>query len=72
MKAMAYKAAELLVLIVAAGVLGACNHELFTESDNRTDRSLRYYDNDSATETTQARKQSVGSPFGMPSGSAQQ
>jgi hypothetical protein len=59
-------------LLVGAGCLGGCSQELFTDRDARSDQSLRYYDNDSATATTAARKQSAASPFGMPQGSAAQ
>jgi ABC-type oligopeptide transport system substrate-binding subunit len=72
MKAMRYRAALALILVMLASPLGACSRDLFSDSDNRTQRTLRYYDNDSATNTTNQRKQSVGSPFGMPQGSAEQ
>ncbi len=63
--------AGLIVTGVWAGLAG-CNHDLFVDKDTRSNQSLRYYDNDSATKTTQDRKQSVGMPFGMPQGGADQ
>lgn len=68
-----YSRALFLCTLAFVGVLfPACSHDLFTDSENRTQRQLRYYDNDSATQTTAARRQSVGSPFGMPQGGAEQ
>lgn len=61
-----------LLLTVASAATTGCNHELFVDHDRRTSTSLRYYDNDSATETTAARRQSAGMPFGLPQGSAAQ
>lgn len=75
MKAMQSRAATMACmagLMAASMLLGACSHDLFADSENRTERTLRYYGNDSATKTTAERKQSVGSPFGMPTGAAEQ
>ncbi|HUO08740.1 MAG TPA: hypothetical protein VM008_10600 [Phycisphaerae bacterium] len=62
----------MVALMVAGGMMQGCGHELFSDSDSRTQQTLRYYNNDSATQTTEARKQSAGSPFGMPQGGPQQ
>ena len=72
MRAIVCRASVLLALVILSGIAGGCSHDLFTDSENHTERTLRYYDNDSATQTTAARRQSVGSPFGMPTGGAQQ
>lgn len=73
MMAMRHRAAGgVLLLVLASGLLGACSRELFVDQDRQTDRRMRYYDNDSATETTQARKQAVGMPFGPSQGSSEQ
>jgi hypothetical protein len=71
MRAFPCRALILLTLVFLGAVAGGCSHDLFTD-ENRTQRTLRYYDNDSATQTTAARRQSTGSPFGMPGGAAQQ
>ncbi len=60
------------LLFLIASTTAGCNRELFIDRDTRSSQSLRYYDNDSASETTAARRQSVGMPFGMPQGSAAQ
>ena len=72
MKSMVSRAMGLMALLLLGGLLGACSRDLFSDSDRRTQQTLRYYDNDSATETTAQRKQSIGSPFGVPQGSAEQ
>ena len=72
MKAIGCRALVLLALMILGGMLQGCGHDLFSDSDNRTQRTLRYYDNDSATQTTENRKKSVGSPFGVPQGGAEQ
>jgi hypothetical protein len=64
--------AAVVMLLACSGGLPACSHELFTDRDTRSAQSLRYYDNDSATATTAARKQTAASPFGLPQGSAAQ
>ena len=56
-------------LIFGSACLGACGQELFSDRDVRSEQSIRYYDNDSATATTAARKSSAASPFGMPGAS---
>ncbi|MGN6367467.1 MAG: hypothetical protein ACTHN5_04320 [Phycisphaerae bacterium] len=72
MRAIACRASIIGLLVILSGIAGGCSHDLFSDSESRTQRTLRYYDNDSATQTTAARRQSVGSPFGMPQGGAQQ
>ena len=62
----------LALLLLGAADLAGCGHELFVDQDFRSNQTLRYYDNDSATETTKDRRQSQGMPFGMPQGSAAQ
>jgi hypothetical protein len=71
MRAFHCRALMLLSVLLLGGMAGGCSHDLFTD-ENRTQRTLRYYDNDSATQTTEARRQSTGSPFGMPGGAAAQ
>lgn len=71
MRASPCRALILVAVMFLCGIAGGCSHDLFTD-ENRTQRTLRYYDNDSATQTTAARRQSTGSPFGMPGGAAQQ
>ncbi len=49
--------------ILAAGRSPGCNHELFVDRRSQ-DQTLRYYDNDSATETTSERRQiRIGMPL---------
>jgi hypothetical protein len=72
MKAIGGRALVVLALMFMGGMMQGCGHDLFSDSDSRTERTLRYYDNDSATQTTEDRRQSTGSPFGMPGGAAQQ
>ena len=72
MRAIVCRASILFALMILGGFAGGCSHDLFTDNENRTERTLRYYDNDSAAQTTASRRQSVGSPFGMPGGGASQ
>jgi hypothetical protein len=72
MKVIAGRVLVMLALMFMGGMMQGCGRELFSDSDTRTQQTLRYYDNDSAAQTTEARRQSTGSPFGMPQGGPQQ
>jgi hypothetical protein len=72
MRAIVWRTSIVVALGILGGISGGCSHDLFNDNENRTQRTLRYYDNDSATQTTASRRQSVGSPFGMPQGGAEQ
>ncbi len=64
---------SLIMLIVLAGVLGACQETLFSHSDNSTrSRIDRYWSGDSAVETRAARSRTAESGFGFPVGMANQ
>jgi hypothetical protein len=45
-----------------------CSRNLFADSDTSTQSRLRYFDGDSATETTASRRKGSEFGFGMPSG----
>jgi hypothetical protein len=66
-----------LIAVVAfaafATTMGGCQRSLFTGSDSYTQSRIdRYWDGDSARETTQARERSSDMGFGFPTGMANQ
>ena len=68
MNAKGGRAMFLACVLLGSGVLGACQHNLFSDDDVATERKLRYYDNDSAIQTTENRKKYSEMPFGFPQG----
>lgn len=59
---------------MAMGMLSACQTQegVFSDSYRETEQKGRFWDGESAVETTQSRKQSMNLPFGLPSGAADQ
>ena len=58
---------------IMSGLFGGCQHTLFSEGDQRTKSVIdRYYNGDSALETTESRKRTSGMGFGSPTGAAVQ
>ena len=64
------------VLASAFGMLAmGCQNQsasVFADSDRAAAQKGRFFDGESAYQTTQSRKQSMMSPFGFPTGAAQQ
>jgi len=55
------------------GLLGGCNQTLFSDSDPYSrSRINRYWDGDSATQTTESRRRASEMGFGFPTGMANQ
>lgn len=61
-------------LLFAALTLGGCQNRkgLFSEDDVTTQQKMKYWDNESATATTEMRRQSDGNGFGFPTGPGSQ
>ena len=68
------KATLLLLVMVVAGFLGGCGHELFVDANNGSgdQRFKKYYGDDSAVETRASRLKSSEMGFGYPSGMGNQ
>ena len=69
--------ARVVILAAFAGIgalwAGGCTSNLFVDSDPYTKSRIdRYYDHDSAVETSESRKQSNPMGFGAPGGAAYQ
>jgi hypothetical protein len=63
----------MLVLIVLPGALGACQQELFSNSDTYTQSRIdRYWGRDSAVEARANRAKASEMGFGFPTGMANQ
>ena len=60
--------------VIATAFMTACSQELFVQNDrNSTEQIIRkYYDGDSAIQTTEARRKASENGFGYPSGAAEQ
>ena len=58
----------------AVGSLSGCQEQedVFSNSGRDTDQKERFWDGQSAVETTQSRKQSLNLPFGLPTGASDQ
>ncbi len=68
-----YRLLALLLLVTVGAVFGGCQRSLFMGSDSYTQSVVdRYWDGDSARETTQARERSSDMGFGFPTGLANQ
>lgn len=65
-------AALLLGLGLGASMLGACQRNLFVDTDPAALKAERYFESDSAVKTRQARKQGNEIGFGYSSGAAPQ
>jgi len=62
-----------LILAGLSGTFGGCARTLFSESDSYTRARIdRYYDGDSATQTTESRQRASEMGFGFPTGMASQ
>ena len=61
------------LLVTGVAAAAGCQRNLFAEDDESTKWTLkRYYDNDSAVETSESRKRGGDTAFGMPMGQGQQ
>lgn len=57
------------LLLAALPLLGGCQRSLFADADPSTEiRLKRYYNGDSARETTESRRKNAGMGFGFPTG----
>ncbi len=69
---------SLLLALLAATIVGTslagCNSQrgLFSDDDITTRNRLRYFEGESARETTESRRQSSGMGFGFPTGGGAQ
>jgi hypothetical protein len=64
----------LLSAVLLLPLLTACNNQsvLFSDSDRVTSQKGRFWDGESAYQTTQTRRQAMQMPFGFPTGAADQ
>ena len=62
------------LVVISTGFMAGCGQELFVAGDrNSTEQIIgKYYDGDSAIQTTEARRRASQSGFGYPSGAAEQ
>jgi hypothetical protein len=59
----------LTLLFAALPLVTGCQRSLFADADPSTEiRLKRYYDGDSARETTESRRKNAGMGFGFPTG----
>jgi hypothetical protein len=68
-----WRLVALFSLLAGGGAFGGCQRSLFMGSDAYTQQTIdRYWDGDSARETTEARQRSSDMGFGFPTGMANQ
>ena len=61
------------LLVMSVGAAVGCQRNLFADDDESSKWTLkRYYDNDSAVETSESRKRGGDTAFGIPMGGGQQ
>jgi hypothetical protein len=62
-----------LLILLSATQWAGCSQQLFDDSNHSQELSrLRYYDDDSAVQTTESRRKTEGMGFGYPTGMGQQ